>query len=82
MEPGSRWWCCLAALAVSLADEAHPGGAVQVVEASIIVKVGAVFVSGAETVTSPTVRLIGFPPPGDHRHTDKMSTQYVDTVYN
>lgn len=69
-EPARRRWVwSLAAHAVSLADEAHHGGAVQVVEASIVVKVSAVLVSGTETVTGPAVRLTRYPPPGDHRDT-------------
>lgn len=56
---------CLAVLAVSLADVAHPAGAMEVVEASVVVNVSTVFVSGAETMSGPAVRLTGFPPPGN-----------------
>lgn len=56
--------CCRSALrAVPLTDEAHLGGAVQVVEASIMVKVSAVFVPRAETMVGPAVRLPRLPPP-------------------
>ena len=60
--------CCSAALAVSLADVAQPGGAVQVVEASVAVKVSTVLVSGPETMTGPAVGLTGSPPSGRHGH--------------
>lgn len=54
-----------AAQAVSLADVAQLAQAVQVVEPSVVVKVSAVFVSEAETVTGPAVGLTGFPVPGN-----------------
>ena len=58
---GSR--CCSGVRAVFLADVAHGDGAVEVVEASCIMQVSAVFVSGAETVIGPAVRLTGHPAP-------------------
>lgn len=50
--------------AVLLADEAHLGGAVQVVQASAGFQVGAVFVPGTQSVMSPVVGLTGHPAPG------------------
>lgn len=43
-----------------LTDELHLDGALHVVQASIIIKVRAVFIS----VPGQVVRLPGFPPPG------------------
>lgn len=71
---GWTFFAGLAALAVSLADVFHPGGAVQVVEPSVVVKVSAVFVSGAEAVMHPAVGLTGFPAPG-FRHTQVRVTK-------
>lgn len=64
-EPGPRRRCRLGALAVSLADVAHPGGAMQVVEPSVEVKVSTVFIPVAKPVTGPAVRLTGFPASGN-----------------
>lgn len=47
-----------------LTDELHLGGAVHIIQESIIIKVSAVFISVTET--GPVVRLPGFPPPGLH----------------
>lgn len=59
-EPGQRM--CSNIQAVFLTDEAHPGGAVLVIQASITVKVSTVFIP-SKTVPSPAVRLPRSPPP-------------------
>ncbi|KAG7233203.1 hypothetical protein INR49_007363 [Caranx melampygus] len=57
------------ALAVSLADEAQPDGAVQVVETSAAVQVSTVLTFWTQTVICPTIRLPGLPAPSNHTHT-------------
>uniref|UniRef100_A0A8D0D9K5 C-type lectin domain-containing protein n=1 Tax=Sander lucioperca TaxID=283035 RepID=A0A8D0D9K5_SANLU len=47
----------------------QPGGAVEVVEASAVMQLSAVFISGAETVFGPAVRLTGHPAPKIHGNT-------------
>lgn len=66
-----------AALAVSLADVAQPGGAVQVVEPPVVVDVSAVLVSRSHAVTGPTVGLAGFPSPGQQRHKHQIYIQQI-----
>lgn len=59
-EPGKRM--CSNVQAVFLTDEAEPGGAVVVIQASITVKVSTVFIP-SKTVPSPAVRLPRSPSP-------------------
>lgn len=53
-----------ASLAVFLADVAHPGEAVQVVETPVVVEMGAVLVPVSQAVARPAVRLSRAPAPG------------------